>query len=90
VAILGAAATACGLVPLPTAAACDPPAVVYKKVVTYKTVEERVVTKVPYKKDVLKYDHYGKPYRTHEVYYTQVIEVVYRTAPVATWVKVCD
>jgi hypothetical protein len=63
---------------------------VYKKVVTYKTVEEQVVTKVPHQKKVVKYDHCGHPYHATETCYRGVIEVVCRKVPVVTWVKVCE
>ncbi len=69
--------------------ACDPPACTYKKVVTYKTVEEQVVTKVPYQKTVVKYDHCGKPYSVSVTCYREVVETVCKKVPVVTWVKVC-
>lgn len=75
------------------AAACDPlcpPACVYKKVVTYKTVEEQVVTKVPYQRKVVKYDHCGEPYIVTETCYKEVVETVCKRVPVVTWVKVCE
>jgi hypothetical protein len=72
------------------AAACYPPAPpVYKKVVTYKTVEEQVVTKVPYQKKVVKYDECGKPYCVYVTCYKEVVETVCKQVPVVTWVKVC-
>ncbi len=72
-----------------TAVACDPCQVTYKKVVTYKTVEEQVVTKVPYLKKVVKYDRCGEPYIVTETCYKQVLETVCKQVPVVTWVKVC-
>ncbi len=72
------------------AAACDPCQVTYKKVVTYKTVEEQVVTKVPHQKKVVKYDRCGEPYIVTETCYKEVVETVCKQVPVVTWVKVCE
>ena len=72
-----------------TAVACDPCPPVYKKVVTDKTVEGQVVTRVPYQKGVVKYDRGGEPYIAYETCYKEVVETVCRKVPVVTRVKVC-
>jgi hypothetical protein len=71
-----------------TATACDQPT--YKKVVTYKTVEEQVVVKVPYQKKTVKYDHCGDPYIVVETCTKDVVQTVCKQVPVVTWVKVCN
>ena len=91
-----AAAAAVGLVggvwawTAPAAGEPCPPACTYKKVVTYKVVEEQVVTKVPYQKKVVKYDECGKGYCVYETCYKEVVETVCKKVPVVTWVKVCE
>lgn len=58
----------------------------YKKVVTYKTVVTYVEKEVPYTVEVVKYDSYGKAYKTTVTKYKTVEVPVKKQVPVVKYV----
>ena len=67
------------------ASACDP---VYKKVVCQETVFVTVVKKVPFEKEVIRYDECGKPYCVTVIAFTEVAVKVAKVVEVVKFVKV--
>ena len=61
-----------------------------KQVVSYETVAGSEVVKVPYTREVVKYDRCGTPYRDTEVCYKSVEVPTTKKVPVVKYVKACD
>lgn len=68
-----------------TASACDP---VYKKVVCQETVFVTVVRKVPFEKQVIRYDECGKPVCVTVIAFKEVAVKVAQVVEVVKYVKV--
>ena len=78
-------AMAAVLVSAVAASACDP---VYKKVVCQETVIVTVVKKVPYVKEVVRYDECGKPVCVTVIVFKEVAVKVAKAVEVVMYVKV--
>ena len=78
-------AMAAVLVSAVAASACDP---VYKKVVCQETVFVIVVRKVPYAKEVVRYDECGKAYCVTVIAFKEVTVKVARVVEVVKYAKV--
>lgn len=67
------------------ASACDP---MYKKVICEETVYVTVVRKVPYAKEVVRYDECGKAYCVTVIAFKEVTVKVARVVEVVKYAKV--